>query len=191
MTKDSIITLPNSHLREKSRRIHVITTEVTDLIDNMTAATLDWEKSRPFEIGAALAAVQVDRLERIVIVRSDFEDKEDQSFTVLINPEVVKFEGEITYDHEGCLSVKDVYGLVPRHSQVRVKALDVDGNEVRVKAKGFLARVLQHEIDHTNGILFIDHIKDAPDSFFTLDNKGELKKLNYDTHIKNNSILWD
>ncbi|HYG84220.1 MAG TPA: peptide deformylase [Verrucomicrobiae bacterium] len=191
MTKDDIITLPNPHLREKSRRIHVITSEITDLIADMEAATLDWEASRPYEIGAALAAVQVDRLERIVIVRSDLDDKDNRSFTPLINPEIVKLEGEIIYDHEGCLSVKNVYGLVPRYSQVRVKALDIDGNEIRIKAKGYLARVLQHEIDHTNGLLFIDHIRDAKDNFFILDDKGELQKLDYDKDIKTNSILWD
>src|SRR5687768_8279821 len=112
MTKDDIITLPNPHLREKSRRIHVITPEITDLITDMTAATLDWEASRPYEIGAALAAIQVDRLERIVIVRSDLDDKANRNFTALINPEVIKLEGEVVYDHEGCLSVKNVYGLV-------------------------------------------------------------------------------
>lgn len=191
MTKDDIITLPNPNLREKSRRIHIITPEITTLIDNMTKATLDWEASRPFEIGAALAAVQVDHLERLVIIRSDLDDKDNRSFTALINPEVIKYEGELTYDHEGCLSVKNIYGLVPRYSEVRIKALDFEGNEIRIKAKGFLARVLQHEIDHTNGLMFIDHIRDKKDNFFTLDEKGELKKLDYAKDIETNHILWD
>jgi peptide deformylase len=190
MKKEDIITLPHAHLREKSHRVHIITKEVKKLIRDMTAATLDWENSRPYEIGAALAAVQVDHLERIVIIRSNFDDKETRDFTVLINPEVIKYEGEIVEDYEGCLSVKDVYGRVPRYSKVRVKALDIDGNEVRVKADGFLARVLQHEIDHTNGIVFIDHIKDVTEAFFTLNKKGELEKLDYETHIKNSHILW-
>ncbi|HEX6258693.1 MAG TPA: peptide deformylase [Candidatus Saccharimonadales bacterium] len=191
MTKDDIITLPNPHLREKSHRVHVITPEITELVHEMTAATLDWEASRPYEIGAALAAIQIDVLERVVIIRSDLDDKENREFMTLINPEIVKYEGDIIYDHEGCLSVKNIYGLVPRHSEVRVKALDLEGNEIRLRAKGFLARVLQHEIDHTNGIMFIDHIKDSAEGFFTLNDKGELKKLNYATEIKNNSILWN
>jgi peptide deformylase len=62
---------------------------------------------------------------------------------------------------------------------------------VRFKADGFLARVIQHEIDHTNGIVFIDHIRDNEKAFYTLDNKGELEPLDYDKHIKSNSILWD
>lgn len=191
MTKDDIIILPNPHLRERSSRVHVITDEVRDLVELMTSAALDWEDSRPHEISAALAAVQIDRLERVVIVRSNFEDKTQREFTALINPEIVKYEGEVIEDFEGCLSVRHIYGNVPRHSKVRVKALDIDGNEIRIKAEGFLARVLQHEIDHTNGMVFIDHIRDKKDAFFTLDEKGELQPLYYETHIKENPILWD
>lgn len=156
----------------------------------MTAAALDWEDSRPHEISAALAAVQIDRLERVVIVRSDFEDKSNREFTVLINPSIVKYEGEVVADYEGCLSIRNVYGKVPRHTKIRVKALDTEGREVRFRAEGFLARVIQHEIDHTNGIVFIDHIKDDKDAFYTLDDAGELQPLDYDAHIKDNTELW-
>lgn len=190
-TKDDIIALPNTHLRQKSKRISAISEETKKLIQNMIDATLDWEASRPYEIGAALAAVQIDRLQRAVIVRSDFDDKTSQEFTTLINPKVVKYEGEIIKDYEGCLSVKDVYGYVPRYSKVRIKALGLDGNEVRIKAEGFLARVLQHEIDHTNGTVFIDHIKEDPEAFFALDEKGELIKLDYEKDIKTSNILWN
>ncbi len=191
MKKEDIITLPNPHLRQKSAKVHVITDETLKLVDDLTSASLDWEDSRPHEISAAIAAVQVDRLDRVVIVRSDFDDKSAREFTALINPEIVKFEGEIISDYEGCLSVSHIYGMVPRHSKVRVKALDIEGNEVRFKAEGFLARVLQHEIDHTNAILFIDHIRDKKDAFYTLDEKGELQPLDYEEHIAKNSILWD
>ena len=191
MNKDDIITLPNPHLRERSSRIHVLTDEIRDTVDLMTSAALDWEDSRPHEISAALAAVQIDRLERIVVVRSDFEDKQTREFTALINPEIIKYEGELVEDYEGCLSVKHIYGKVPRHSKVRVKALDLEGNEIRIKAEGFLARVLQHEIDHTNGLVFIDHIRDQKDAFYTLDDKGELQPLDYDSQIAKNHILWD
>lgn len=190
MKSEDIITLPNEHLREKSVKVHVITDEVKKLVENMTSASLDWENTRPHEISAALAAVQVDRLERVVIIRSNFDDKADKSFTALINPEIIKFEGELVSDYEGCLSVKNIYGKVPRHSKIRVKAMDIDGNEVRFKAEGFLARVIQHEIDHTNGLVFVDHIKDQKDAFYTLDEKGELQPLDYEKDIKNNRILW-
>lgn len=190
MKKEDIITLPNPHLREKSAKIREITPELGKLIDDMTAAALDWEASRPHEISAALAAVQIDALEKVVIIRSEFEDKESNDFTTLINPEIVKYEGKLVDDYEGCLSVKDVYGKVPRYSKIRVKALNTDGVEVRFKAEGFLARVIQHEIDHTNGIVFIDHIKDDAKAFYRLDEKGELEPLDYDVHIKDDSILW-
>ncbi len=85
--------------------------------------------------------------------------------------------------------MRDIYGIVPRWSEIRVKALDANGREVRIKAKGFMARVLQHEIDHTNGIVFIDHIKDQ-DAFFTLTKEGKLEKLDHATILKN-SILWE
>jgi peptide deformylase len=190
MKKEDIITLPNPNLRTKSTRVHVITDEVIKLIDDMTSASLDWEDSRPHEISAALAAVQINELMRVVIVRSDFDDKAAREFTALLNPEIVKYEGEVVSDYEGCLSVNKIYGMVPRHTKIRVKALDIEGKEVRFKAEGFLARVIQHEIDHTNGILFIDHIKDQTEAFYTLDQKGELQPLDYDQFIKPSSILW-
>ena len=190
MKKEDIITLPNTHLRQKSAKVHIITAETQKLIEDMTSASIDWENSRPHEISAALAAIQIDRLERVIIVRSDFDNKSTREFTALINPEIVKLEGEIINDYEGCLSVNNVYGRVPRYSKVRIKALDVHGREIRFKADGFLARVLQHEIDHTNGILFIDHIKDKRDAFYTLDEKGELQPLDYEKYVHQSHILW-
>lgn len=191
MKKESIITLPNAHLRQKSQRVFIVDEATHQLVDDMVSASIDWEQSRPHEISAALAAVQVDRLERVVIVRNSFDDKSDNSFTALINPEIVKYEGEIVADYEGCLSVSDIYGKVLRHSKVRVKALDTTGNEVRFKAEGFLARVIQHEIDHTNGIVFIDHIRDEVNGFYKLDKDGELEPLDYNTYVKDNRALWE
>ncbi len=191
MKKEDIITLPNPHLRQKSQKVVPANGNVSQLINDMTAAALDWEDSRPHEISAALAAVQIDRLERVVIVRSDFENKESRDFTVLINPEIVKYEGSIESDYEGCLSVKETYGKVPRHTKIRVRAMDADGNPIRFKASGFLARVIQHEIDHTNGIVFVDHIKDDPNAFYRLNSKGDLEQLDYENDIATNSILWD
>jgi peptide deformylase len=191
MDKDAIITLPNPHLRQKSKRIGVITDEVKDVAANMEAATLDWEASRSHEVGVALAAVQIDQLLKIVVIRNNYDNKDDHTFTTLINPQIVKLEGDIVEDFEGCLSIKDVYGKVPRHNKVKVKALGLDGREFRITAEGFMARILQHEIDHTNGIVFIDHIKDLPEAFYRLEDSGELKKLNYEEDIRSNSILWE
>jgi peptide deformylase len=191
MTKDDIIALPNPHLRQKSRRVGIITDEIRQVVDDMKSATVDWDQSRDHEVGVALAAVQIDRLYRIVIVRDDYNDKENQNFTVFINPEITKHEGKIEADFEGCLSVPNVYGKVPRHTKVRVKALNLEGREFRVSAEGFLARIFQHEIDHTHGIVFIDHIKDDPEAFYRLrEDDGKLETLNYEQDIKGNADLW-
>jgi peptide deformylase len=152
---------------------------------------LDWEDSRPHEISAALAAIQINEPKKVIIIRDEFEDKEIRDFTALINPKIIKFDGNITTDYEGCLSVPGVYGLVPRYNKIKVQATDINGKEVRFKADGFLSRIIQHEVDHTNGIVFIDHIRDKKEAFFELDEKGELQPLNYDKFIKNNHILWD
>lgn len=191
MKKEDIITLPNSHLRQKSVKVPVGDDSVQQLITDMTDAALDWEDSRPHEISAALAAVQIDSLKRVVIIRSDFEDKQDRSFTVLINPEIIKYEGDIKADYEGCLSVKNIYGKVPRYTKIRVKATNAEGAEIRFKADGFLARVIQHEIDHTNGILFVDHIRDDKEAFYELDDKGELLPVDYDSRVANSDIFDD
>lgn len=178
--KDSIITLPNPHLREKSSRVKEITPEIEKLIKDMELATLDWEDSRPHEVGVALAAIQLDQPYRVVIIRNNFNDKKDRTFHVLINPEIVRKEGEIIEDFEGCLSVKDVYGKVPRYSKIKIKALDQNGREIRIKAEDFLARVLQHEIDHTDGITFVDHLKGKTESFYKLLDDGKLTKISYE-----------
>lgn len=190
MNKDNIICLPHDSLRVRSERVGIITDEVKQLIEDMKSATIDWEASRDHEVGVALAAVQVDRLYRVVIIRDDFDDKKNHEFQVFINPEIVKYEGEIEADFEGCLSVRDVYGKVPRHTKVRVKAMDENGKEIRLRAEGFLARVFQHEIDHTVGKLFVDHIKDSPESFFKLGASGKIEEIPEDEKQAIFSILW-
>ncbi|HMH30926.1 MAG TPA: peptide deformylase [Methylomirabilota bacterium] len=190
MTKDDIIALPNPHLRQKSKRVGIITDEIKQIVAAMEAATIDWDHSRDHEVGVALAAVQIDKLYKIVVVRDNFDDKKNEDFTVYINPEITKKDGEMVEDFEGCLSVRNVYGKVARYPKVKVKALDIQGREFRVTAEGFLARIFQHEIDHTNGIVFIDHIKDKPEHFFYLSDDGKLEPLDYKKDVESNSILW-
>lgn len=190
MTKDDIIALPNPHLRQRSKRVGIITDEIKQVVKYMEEATIDWDQSRAHESGVALAAVQIDKLYKIVVVRNDWSDKDNHGFTVFINPEITKLEGEIKADFEGCLSVPDVYGKVPRHTKVRVKALDLAGKRFRVTAEGFLARIFQHEIDHCNGTVFIDHIKGDSEAFYKLGEDGKLVPQDYEKDIENNSILW-
>ena len=190
MSLKPIITLPNKNLRKPSQSVKFINDDIKKVIKDMESATLEWEDNRKHEVGVALAAVQINDHRRLVIIRNDFNDKTNRKFRTLINPVIVKREGELIEDFEGCLSIKDIYGLVPRYSKVKVKATDENGQEIRIKAEGFLARVLQHEIDHTKGKLFIDHIKNKADTFYRLKKEGDLEKLDYDKEIANNNILW-
>lgn len=190
MKKEDIITLPHPSLRTRSQKVGLITPEIKQIIQEMESATLDWEASRDHEVGVALAAVQVNLMYRIVVIRHDFDNKNDRSFAVFINPQITKYEGAIEEDYEGCLSIRDIYGKVPRYTKVRVKALDIEGKEVRVTAEGFLARIFQHEIDHTNGIVFIDHIKDQPKAFYRLSENGHLNQLDHQKDIITNTDLW-
>ena len=185
-----IITTPDPRLREKSKKVSKIDDEIIDIINDMRKLSLDWEKEHPYELSAAMAAPQMGVNKRIIIIRDDMSDKDNASFTALINPEVIKTEGKIKTDYEGCLSVPSIYGMVPRASKVKVKAKLEDGTEVRIKAADELARTLLHEIDHLDGVLFIDHIKDKEDAFYEMDNSGDLKPVDYNKKIKNNKKLF-
>ncbi len=190
MTKDDIIALPNPHLREKSQKVGIVTDAIKKVVVDMEAATINWDESRDHEVGVALAAVQIDQLYKIVVVRNNYDDKEDHTFTAFINPEVTKLQGKLVEDFEGCLSVPNIYGKLMRYEKVKVKALDLNGKEFRVTAEGFLARIFQHEIDHTNGIVFIDHIHDNPEAFFELDDDGKLVPLDFQKDVEHSNTLW-
>lgn len=186
-----VITTPDPRLRKRSIKARPGDPEVAKIIEEMRKNTLEWEKEHQHELTAAMAAPQLGVNMRIIIVRDDFDDKDNHHFTALLNPEVIKAEGKIVSDQEGCLSVPKYYGAVPRPEKVKIKALLEDGREVRIKADGFLARTLQHEIDHLNGILFIDHIKDDKDAWFYIDEKdGELRPVEDFAEIENNKDLW-
>ena len=185
-----IITTPDERLREKSEKVGKITPEVLDTIAKMRELSLAWEKEHPYELSAAMAAPQMGVLKRIIIIRDDMEDKKNASFTALIDPVVIKAEGKVKKDYEGCLSVPSIYGMVPRASKVRVKAKLEDGTEVRIKATDELARTLLHEIDHLDGVLFIDHIKGIKDAFYEMNDKGDLAPVDYDTRIAENKELF-
>ena len=186
----SIVTTPDPRLRQKSEKVHQIDDETKRIIDEMIASSLAWEEEHEFELSAAMAAPQLGYNKRIIVVREDMSNKDNANFVPLINPIVIKTEGKIIEDYEGCLSVPSVYGKVGRPYKARIKAVTENGEEVRLKATGFLARTLLHEIDHLDGVLFIDHIKDQTDAFYKLNDKGDLEPLDYDKYIKNNKDLF-
>ena len=190
MQKVKIITTPDPRLREVSTPVSEINDEIKDIIAKMRELSFAWEKEHPFELSAAMAAPQLGINKRIIIIRDDMENKENADFVALINPKVIKTEGKTITEAEGCLSVPEIYGMVPRPAKARIKATLEDGSEVKLKAEGFLARTLLHEIDHLDGILFIDHIKNNKKAFYRLNKKGELEALDYDEHIKNNKELF-
>ncbi len=186
MRKEGIIKLPNPLLLKPSRRIGVIDDEIKQLTKTMMATTLDWEDHRPHEFGVAMAAVQIGQPYRLIVVRSSFENKKDRQFEVFVNPEITKYDGEPQIDTEGCLSVPDFYGEVPRYPQVKVRAQDLQGKPLRLTANGFLARVLQHEIDHLQGKLFTHRVKNQ--RYLKLSPQGELIPLSQD-EIASHSFL--
>jgi peptide deformylase len=158
----------------KSKRIGFVDDSIKNLANDMVETTLDWDHDSEF--GAALAAIQVGEPIRLTVVRNSFENGEDKTFTTLLNPEIVKSSPEMVSDIEGCLSVTGIYGRVKRHLKIKVKAQDLEGNEIRLSLEGFPARVLQHEIDHMHGIIFLDHIKDSK-NLFSIDKDGQLNPL--------------
>jgi len=132
-------------LREKSLPVKEITPEILNLIRDM-AETMYTAS------GVGLAAPQVGVAKRIIII-----DGEEEGLIVLVNPMMVKSEGEVI-EEEGCLSIPGVYSEVKRSSKVTVKALNESGEPIKITKEGLLARALQHEIDHLEGILFVDRI---------------------------------
>jgi len=132
-------------LREISKPIEKITPEIVNLVKDMTETMYTAS-------GVGLAAPQVGVAKRIIII-----DDEEKGAIALINPEIIEKEGEMISE-EGCLSLPELYAQVKRFAKIKVEGLDLNGEKIAIEAKDLLARVIQHEIDHLNGILFIDKI---------------------------------
>lgn len=169
-----IISIPNKALRTKSKKIGFVDDTIKKLAQDMIETTLDWDHGSEF--GAALAAIQVNVPLKLTVVRNSFDNGEDQEFTSFVNPEIVKQSDETVTDIEGCLSVPGIYGRVKRHKKIKVKALGLDGKPVRLTLTGFAARVFQHEIDHMNGKVFLDHITGTED-LLEIDKHGKLTPM--------------
>jgi len=150
MAVREIIILPDKRLRLKSEPVKKIDAGIRALVDDLFATMYEAP-------GIGLAAIQVGVPQRVVVM--DLSKKEDeQKPLVFINPEVTwKSEEKASYE-EGCLSIPEYYEEVERPAEVKVKYLDLDGNSHEITAKGLLATCLQHEVDHTNGVLFIDYL---------------------------------
>jgi peptide deformylase len=146
-----IITLPHQTLRRKARKVNNFGPELQTLIDDM----VDTMRVAP---GVGLAAPQVDVQLRVIVV--EYGDEEDEEIPpklyMIVNPEITRISMDAVTGTEGCLSIPGVLGEVERAHSLTVKGFNRHGQPVKIKAKGWLARIFQHEVDHLDGVLFVD-----------------------------------
>ncbi|WP_295162084.1 peptide deformylase [uncultured Brachyspira sp.] len=180
-----LIIYGDERLKQVSEKIEKIDEEILTLIEDMFETMYK-------ERGVGLAAVQVGILKRLIVISvPDFDDEKKPDFKLaLINPEIIWHGEEKEILEEGCLSFPEIRDDVARYKQIKVKYIDKEGNEQILEAEDYTAKVLQHEIDHTNGISFIDRLE----SYQKRRLKRELKELRNNTvrgikKIKNREAL--
>ena len=158
MALRKIVTLPEPVLRRKAKAVTQFDKNLQTVIDDM----VETMREAP---GVGLAAPQIGLSERLIVVEyyeheedEDAENEEEapKKVWVVLNPEIVKASEEKVMGIEGCLSIPNLVGEVERHAEIQVKGLNRHGKPMKIKAKGWLARIFQHEIDHLNGVLFPD-----------------------------------
>lgn len=157
MAVRNIVFIGDEVLRRKARRVREFDSRLHTLLDDMLETMIQAE-------GVGLAAPQVGVSERVIIVRlpDDKEEYGDQAGVLyeVVNPEIIKRGRDTVEGVEACLSIPGYYGTVERHVAVTVRGQDRYGNEIRIKPRDWLARVFQHEIDHLDGVLFVDLASD-------------------------------
>jgi len=162
-----ILTYPDNFLRQPTWDVETIDDEVHEIIQNMAETMYQAP-------GVGLAAIQAG-IDKSIIVYDPEADVDKREYKVLINPKIVSSEGETVSENEGCLSVPDFRSDVKRAETVMVEGLDRNGKAVRINANGLLSVILQHEIDHLNGILFIDRISPLKRELYKKKRKKALK----------------
>ena len=165
MSKLDILTFPDKFLREPTKPVENINGQLQQFIEDMA----DTMFAAP---GVGLAAIQVGSNQSLLIY-DDAPGEGKHTYNAIINPQIVDSHGEILSENEGCLSVLDFRADVKRAASVLVEGVDRDGNPLQIEAEDFMAIVLQHEIDHLNGTLFIDHISALKRQMY----KRRIKKL--------------
>jgi len=168
MTKLEIVTYPDNFLSQPTRPIENIDGKVQDLIENMA-------ETMYLAPGIGLAAIQVG-VDKSLLVYDVSAKDEKRSLQVLINPRIISSEGSILSEGEGCLSVPDFRADVKRSAAILVEGVDRNEKPMRIEAEGFLAVVLQHEIDHLNGVLFIDRISSLKRGMYNRKIQKNLRK---------------
>jgi len=145
-----ILTYPEDFLSKPTQPVKNIDGKIQEIVDDMADTMYDAP-------GVGLAAIQVG-CDKSILVYDVSPPDENRSLQILMNPKIISSEGETISENEGCLSVPDYRADVKRATSILVEGLDKEGNPLRIEAEGFLAIVLQHEIDHLNVTLFIDHL---------------------------------
>ena len=167
MSKLKILTYPDNFLRQPVHPLDNIDGDVQQMIDQMSETMYEAP-------GLGLAAIQVG-WNKSLLIYDIAPPEEGRSLNVLINPRIVHQEGEIVSENEGCLSVPEFRADVKRSASILVEGVDREGRPLRLEAHGMLAIVLQHEIDHLNGKLFIDHISALKKQLYTRRVKKKLR----------------
>jgi peptide deformylase len=168
MTIREILTYPNKFLRQPTKPVTDIDGIIQEIIDDMAETMYEAP-------GAGLAAIQIGSDKRIMIY-DGLPGEVKRSLQVLINPKIVDSEGEILSENEGCLSVPDFRADVKRASSLLVEGIDREGKPIQIEAEGYLAVVFQHEIDHLNGTLFLDHISALKRNLYKRRIKKQLRR---------------
>lgn len=162
-----ILTYPDKFLAQPTLPVSEVTEELRQFIESMA----DTMYQAP---GIGLAANQVG-LDRSLVIADPEPDPEKRDFTVFINPEIVSMEGSVLSEQEGCLSVPDYRADVKRAEKVVVRYLDIDMNPAIINADGMMAIILQHEIDHLKGILFVDRLSALKKQMYRRKVKKQMK----------------
>jgi len=160
-----VLTYPDRFLGQPTKAVENIDGKIQKIIENMAETMYNAP-------GAGLAAIQVG-FDKSIIIYDSLPGETEKSLQVLLNPKILESNGEIISENEGCLSVPDFTSDVKRSSLVLVEGIDREGNPLKIEAEGYLAIVLQHEIDHLNGILFIDRISSLKRELY----KRRIKKI--------------
>ncbi len=169
MALREVLQFPDRRLRRISKPIEEVSEAIRELASDMLEVMYD-------EPGIGLAAPQLGEAIRLIVVDTEWtEDGAERNPLVLVNPQIVEAEGSIAWS-EGCLSVPDFQAEVERSERVALQATDLDGDEVKIDAEGLQAVCFQHEIDHLDGVLFIDRISQLKREMYVRKRKKQLRQ---------------
>ena len=169
MAKKQILTIPDPLLRKVSEPVNSVNSEVKKLMDDM----LDTMYAAP---GIGLAAVQIGVLMRVIVIDLSKQD-EKKNPLFIVNPEITSKSKELISYEEGCLSIPNQFAEVKRPSSCKINFLDYNGKKSEINADGLLATCIQHEVDHLNGILFIDHLSKLKKDLILKKTKKQKKEI--------------